>query len=333
MMKRKVRWGIAGLGKIAHRFAQDLTSHADHAELYAVSARCSERAKVFADRFSCEKCYGSYQELADDPVVDVVYIASIHPFHRSMAELFLSHGKHVVVEKPAFTNVADWDAMYTLASKKGLLLIEAMKSVTFPAYQAMRKFISDNNIQINSITAAFGNWHKFDIEQPIFNPDLCGGATLDVGVYGLWLYVDLCQLVNGKILPPRVNFYVDNPESRVDELAEFKFPGDVLGNISASITRNLERKAIINGPDLDIVIHDKWWNPKIIDITYKGVKKQLTIDSKGGGFEYEIDHISSLIINNKAESDIINSASTRKVIEIMETCLIIGGFSHLLRLK
>ncbi|RDH45488.1 hypothetical protein [Zooshikella ganghwensis] len=128
------------------------------------------------------------------------------------------------------------------------------------------------------------------------------------------------------------NFYVDNPESKVDERAEFKFPGDVLGNISASITCNLERKAIINGPDLDIVIHDKWWNPKIIDITYKGVKKQLTIDSKGAGFEYEIDHISSLVISNKVESDIFNSASTRKVIEIMETSLISSGFSHLLRL-
>ena len=127
MTEQKVRWGIAGLGKIAHRFAADLTQNVDNACLYAVAARDEQRADAFAQQYQAEHAYSSYQAMAEDPNVDVVYIATIHPFHKSMVELLLNHGKHVLVEKPAFTNTQDWDDMKALADKQGLVLMEAMK--------------------------------------------------------------------------------------------------------------------------------------------------------------------------------------------------------------
>lgn len=329
MIENKVCWGIVGLGQVAQRFASDLVEHVTNGTLYGVAAREQHRANLFANKYHCEKSYDSYQSLAQDSCVDAVYIATIHPFHKNMVELFLKNGKHVLVEKPAFTNVKDWDEMELLAKENKLLLVEAMKSVAFPVYQAMRKFIADNKIKINYIEAAFGNWHKFDANQPIFNANLSGGATLDVGVYGLWLYCDLCQLTQSTVSKPFVTISQDNKESKVDENVEFIFSGEVEGKISASITRDLKREAIIKGDNLEIIIHDKWWNPKNIDILYQGEMTKITRPERGGGFVYEIEHISSLIINNKYQSDLIPSDISRQVISIMETSLIENGFGHL----
>ncbi|MFA0125881.1 Gfo/Idh/MocA family protein, partial [Vibrio sp. 10N.261.48.A2] len=81
-----------------------------------------------------------YEEMANNPNVDAVYIATVHPYHKPLAELFLSHKKHVLVEKPAFTNLADWLAMKALADKNGVLLLEAMKTVAFPAYRELKSY-------------------------------------------------------------------------------------------------------------------------------------------------------------------------------------------------
>ncbi|MGB1281285.1 MAG: Gfo/Idh/MocA family oxidoreductase, partial [Vibrio cyclitrophicus] len=72
--QRKIKWGIAGLGNIANRFATALTEHCSHGELYAVSARDHSRATLFADKFGCDKAYGSYEAMAQDPDVQAVYI-------------------------------------------------------------------------------------------------------------------------------------------------------------------------------------------------------------------------------------------------------------------
>jgi predicted dehydrogenase len=329
MIDNKVRWGIAGLGKVAHRFANDLTQHSENSELYAVASRYKDRADQFSNKYKSKITYGSYQELAQDPNIDVVYIATIHPFHKSMVELFLKHGKHVLVEKPAFTNIQDWNEMSFIAEKNKLLLVEAMKFVVFPAYKTLKKFIKNNNVKIDSVEASFGNWHEFNTNHQIFNPDLCGGATLDVGVYALWLYADLCQLMKTDVLKPTVKISKDNDESKVDENIEFIFDGEIKGIISASITRNLKREAIIKGHDIEIVIHDKWWNPKTIDILYKGENHKITTTDIGGGFEYEIEHISSLILNKKYKSDVMRNDISIQVTSIMETSLAKNGFINL----
>ena len=329
MIDNKVCWGIVGLGQVAQRFASDLVEQVKNGTLYAVAAREQYRADLFSSKYGCKHSYDSYLSLAQDPNVDVVYIATIHPFHKNMVELFLKNGKHVLVEKPAFTNVKDWDEMQLLARESKLLLVEAMKSVAFPAYQAMRKFIADNKIKINAIEASFGNWHKFDPNQQIFNANLSGGATLDVGVYGLWLYADLCQLTQSTVSKPLVTICQDNKESNVDENVEFIFSGEIKGKIGASITRDLKREAIIKGDNIEITIHDKWWNPKNIDICYQGEMTQITTPERGGGFVYEIEHMSSLVINHKYESDLMPSNISRQVISIMETSLIENGFVHL----
>jgi predicted dehydrogenase len=328
-----VKWGIAGLGNIAHRFASDLTAHCQNGNLQAVAANDIHRAALFATQYQCNHSYGSYLELANDDSVDAVYVATINPLHRSVVELFLHHGKHVLVEKPAFTNVADWDAMAKLAKENHLMLVEAMKSVAFPAYQQLRKFIIDNQIMITTVEAAFGTANTYDVNNRLFDATLSGGATLDVGVYGLWLYIDLCHALNIDVPVPQVVIETDNHDSKVDEHVIFHFnPSQtnvVDGKIGASITRNLSKHAIMTGPDITITIEEKWWNPRVIDVVYRGEMMQISTPEVSGGFDYQIEHVSQLILAKQYHSPILRGESSRKVIEIMETALVQHGFKHL----
>ena len=328
MTEKKIKWGIAGLGNIAHRFAQDLTSNSQCGELQAVAARDVDKAERFATRYKAVSHYGDYEQLATDPTVDIVYVATIHPYHRPLVELFLSNHKHVLVEKPAFTNYQDWQDMQKLAKDNGVLLLEAMKTVVFPAYRELKAFMNEHKIVVDSIEASFGNESVYDPNIFVFNPELSGGATLDVGVYGVWFYCDLCHFFGEDVPTPSVSITAEHPEWRVDENVEFLFDGKIKGKIGASISKNLPRSAILKGDGVEIVIHDKWWNPSRIDVHLRGQTHTIT-HSCGGGFEHEIDHCSGLLLNNAQTSSVLNTEISGQVLSILEQALITNGYTHL----
>ncbi|MBO0813191.1 MAG: Gfo/Idh/MocA family oxidoreductase, partial [Microlunatus sp.] len=121
-----VRWGILSTGHIAGVFARDLALLPDEAELTAVASRTPEKAKEFAAEHGFAKSYGSYAELAADPDVELVYIASPHSDHFASAKLCLEAGKAVLVEKPLTTSAADTRALIELAGRQRLFLMEAL---------------------------------------------------------------------------------------------------------------------------------------------------------------------------------------------------------------
>ncbi|MUK44533.1 gfo/Idh/MocA family oxidoreductase [Aliivibrio fischeri] len=330
MNEKKVKWGIAGLGNIAHRFAQDLTNNSQFGELQAVAARDSDKAQQFSATYKAVSHYGDYQKLAMDPNIDIIYVATIHPYHKPLVELFLSHHKNVLVEKPAFTNYQDWQDMQQLAKDNDVLLLEAMKTVVFPAYRELKVFLSKHEIIVDSIEASFGNESEYDPNIFVFNSELSGGATLDVGVYGVWLYCDLCYFFGKDVPLPSVSITTEHPEWRVDENVTFLFEGKIKGKISASISKNLPRSAILKGDGIEIVIHDKWWNPSRIDVNLRGKVHTITHDS-GGGFEHEIDHCSVLLLNNEQTSSVLNTKISGQVLSILEQALITNGYTHLTR--
>lgn len=331
MSAQKVRWGIAGLGNIAQRFADDLVKQSSHCVLHAVASRNALQADAFALHYNCAKGYSSYNDLALDTDIDVVYVATIHPFHKQLALLFLQHGKHVLVEKPAFTNYHDYREVADFAEQKGLLLIEAMKSVVFPAYQKLLDFLRHHDIKLTYIEAAFGSANLPDVSPRLFDKTLSGGATLDVGVYPLWLYCDLLRVMQCEVPKPKVNISTDKYNLGVDETVEFTFDGHIRGKLAASITQKLPRFARISGPDIEIVIHDKWWNPRRIEITFQGKQYNINEVVMGGGFQYEIDHVAQLVLNNNAHSEVINSDVSAQVIKVMEEVLQDNKLAHLLK--
>ena len=124
-MDKMVRWGILAPGNIAHQFARGLKVIPD-AELMAVGSRSMERADKFADEFDIRRRYGSYDDLANDPDVDAIYVATPHPFHKDCTILCLKAGKAVLCEKPLAVNAEQVKEMIACARECKQFLMEAV---------------------------------------------------------------------------------------------------------------------------------------------------------------------------------------------------------------
>lgn len=153
-----LRWGIAAAGKISNDFVSALTTlDAEHHSIVAVAARDVNRAGEFAQRFGIPSAYGSYEELANDPNVQVVYVGTTNPQHYPVALMMLEHGKHVLVEKPLTINEKNSRHLIEVATSKNLFILEAIWSRFLPTYQYLRERISSGALgDIVSVDVEFG---------------------------------------------------------------------------------------------------------------------------------------------------------------------------------
>lgn len=180
-----VRWGISSTGNIAAQFA-DAFTHAEGGRLVAVGSRTQDNAVQFAATYKIPRAHGSNTDLAADPDVDVVYVASVQPSHVHDTVMFLEAGKHVLVEKPIALNVAEVDRMTAAAQANDRFLMEAMWMRFNPAHVEAVKRINDGAIgEVRRIHADFSFAMPFDPDHRLWNLDTGGGALLDLGVYPL----------------------------------------------------------------------------------------------------------------------------------------------------
>ena len=178
-----IGWGILGTGKIASRFANDL-QRLDDAEVVAVGSRSQSGAEAFGERFGIAQRHGSYAELAGDPDVDVVYVATPHPAHYEDAMLAIRAGKSVLVEKPFTLNAAQARDLVAAARASGVFLMEAMWTRFIPAVVEIRELLAAGVLgDVRTVTADLGIRFAKDPESRIFAANLGGGALLDLGVY------------------------------------------------------------------------------------------------------------------------------------------------------
>ena len=121
----QLRVGILSTGNIAATMA-DTVAKMKEARIYAVASRSLEKAEAFAERFQIEKAYGSYEEMAADENVDLVYVASPMSEHYENVKMLIAHGRNVLCEKAFAINQKQAREMTELAREKGVLLAEAM---------------------------------------------------------------------------------------------------------------------------------------------------------------------------------------------------------------
>jgi predicted dehydrogenase len=192
---RRIRWGILSTGHIASVFVRDLALLPDEAELAAVASRSLVKAEAFASEYGVARAYGSYAELAADPGVDVVYVASVHNDHDDSARLCLEAGKAVLVEKPLTTSFAASEALINLARDRGLFLMEALWSRTNPLMRKGHELVLGGELgSVRHVVASFGFPFTGETTHRLLDPAQAGGAILDLGVYP----VHLTQLFLGE---------------------------------------------------------------------------------------------------------------------------------------
>ncbi|MBM6828988.1 Gfo/Idh/MocA family oxidoreductase [Anaerotignum lactatifermentans] len=178
-----MRVGIMGPGSIAEKMAYTLNQMED-AQCYAVASRNLERAKAFAEKFGVTKAYGSYEEMTQDPDVELIYIATPHSHHYQCAKICLEHNKPILCEKSFMANAKQAKEILDLAKEKGVFVTEAIWTRYMPSARIMMEAIDAGKIgEVNFVTANLG--YALKHVQRMVDPALAGGALLDVGIYPL----------------------------------------------------------------------------------------------------------------------------------------------------
>jgi predicted dehydrogenase len=213
-MSAKFRWGILAPGTIAHKFAAGVQSLPD-AELAAVGSRTLEKAQAFAARFGIPRAYGSYEELAADPEIDAIYVATPNHLHAGAAILCLEQGRAVLCEKPLAGNVEQAVAMIDCAHSRRVFLMEAMWTRFLPVMGVVSQWLEQGRIgELRRLECDFSFRCPGNPESRLMDPALGGGGLLDVGVYALaftsWVFGGL---------PPRFASLAEVGPTGVDEQA------------------------------------------------------------------------------------------------------------------
>lgn len=305
---------ILGAGTIAKKMAFTL-SKMETVNAYAVAARDLERAKNFCKEFNMQKFYGSYNELVNDKNIDLIYIATPHTMHYEHTKLCLNHNKHVICEKPFTVNSEQAKELFELAKQKNLLVTEAM----WIRYMPYKKIVDDiiSSGQIGEVTSVFANL-GYNIEhiERLKNPDLAGGAILDVGVY----MPHFAMMILGNKIK-NYNSYAVMRENGVDAINSMtiEFEGSKLAVLHSSMRGVLNLKGSIFGSKGYIEITNTN-NPEKIEVfdASHNLIKSIKVDEQITGLEYEINACVNAIKNGQLECHQLPHSETLKVLQILE---------------
>ncbi len=178
-----LNWGIAGPGWIAERFIESVRAHT-HQNLAAVGSRSAARAADFSAKHSIPASHGSYKELAQDPNVDIVYVATPHPHHFDVAMTAIESGKHVLIEKPMGITATEVAAIIKAADARQVFAAEAMWTFFLPKFDVITQLLEAGALgELVTVAAEYGEY--FEPGHRIFDQDLAGGPLLDLGTYPL----------------------------------------------------------------------------------------------------------------------------------------------------
>ena len=310
---KKVKWGIISTGRIAGEFASDF-KYVDNAELVAVASRSQVSADAFAKTHGVPKAYDSYQKLYEDPEVEVIYVATPHNFHFENSRDALAHGKAVLCEKPITVNPQQFEELRAFAKEKDRYLMEGMWSYFHPAIQKAQHWVTEGRIgKLVQVKADFGYSVPFNPKGRMYNPDLAGGALLDMGIYPIamaWLFL--------RKDPKEIHVTNHKASTGVDDDVNILFDyGDETANLATSIRSKLFNNLFIIGTEATIRIPFFWKASQCF--LYKGDEQvdHFNDGRESIGFNHELQAVSQDIIEGKKESAIMPHANSAKLQELM----------------
>ena len=311
----KTRWGILGTGRIAGKFAEGLAKLED-ADLAAVGSRSAAAAETFGERYDVPRRHASYAALADDPDVDVIYVATPHTYHKENSLLCLQAGKAVLCEKPFTINAREAEEIVTYAREHGLFLMEAMWTRFLPHIDKLRQLLAGGAIgEVRMIKADFIFRTDVDEESRLFDPALGGGALLDVGIYP----VSLAAMIFGA--PSRIASLADLGATGVDEQAAIVLGYDdgQLAVLTAAIRTAGPHEALILGTEGSIRLHEPWWRPTQMTLARNGQPDELIDEpAVGNGYNYEAAEVMRCLREGRTESDVISLDESLSIMRTLD---------------
>jgi predicted dehydrogenase len=317
-MNRIIRWGILGCGKIARKFASDL-QWVKNAQLIAVGAREQTTADAFAKDFPAKYKHNSYQSLAENPEVDVIYIATPHSFHREHVMLCLKNKKAVLCEKPFAINLREAKEMVDFARVQKVFLVEAFWTRFLPHYQKTKELIAQGKIgTIKYINAEFGFKPTPPIAPRIYDPALGGGSLLDIGIYPVFLALDLL----GK--PDHINASMVAASSGVDDQCsiQFQYNNGAIAHLFSTFASDLATGADIAGDRGRIRFTHRFHGPttnlEYYPTTVDSLEAISFEEANGNGYEYEAQHVTECLQKEIVESPVRPLSETLLLMETLD---------------
>ena len=315
-----IKWGIIGLGNVAHGFAKSF-DNTKNAKLKAIASKSPDKLSKFKKEFNINSsnCYDDYGKLLNSSEVDIVYITLPNTFHFQWIKEAINKDKKILIEKPAFLNFEQAQIIERKIEHKKIFFTEGFVYRYLPHISDIIKIIKEDEIgKLISMESSFGlnlltkkklfffeKKKKINPLGRLFNKELGGGCILDLGCYPSSFSLLIASLIknidykNFKIL----NIKKDIGETGVDvdSSAVIKFEGDFTSIIKSSFKKDLGSQSIIRGEKGSITINDTWFGDAIKknigNITYEINKK-----SYSKVFSYEIESISKAILNDLKES-------------------------------
>ena len=313
-MKDTIRWGIVGPGSIAHRFANAVKNVAG-AQVTAVASRSEERAREFAAKHDIPNAFGSYEEMANSPLIDAVYIATPHPFHKPCAEMFLKAKKHVLCEKPVCVNAKEAIAMAECAKQNNVFLMEAMWTRFLPAIGEAVKVAKSGEIgEIRSVRAEFCFYSTPSPTSRIYAPELAGGAILDVGVYCL----NFAAAFLGS--DPEGITALSDVQNGADYQTDvlLKYQNGAIASISSAVNVSKPVVGYVYGSKGYIKV-PHFFGAMEFMVHTNGEERRVQKPSIGDGFEEQIIEACKCIREGKVQSDIMPMSESIKIMQQMDT--------------
>ena len=319
-----LRIGILGCGNIAGTLAGTMVRMPDTLKITACASRDREKAVEFASRFDIQKAYGSYEELYEDPDVDLIYIATPHSHHKQQMLDALSNGKNVLSEKAFTVNEKEAMEVFELAKAEKLFAGEAIWTRYMPSRRMIDSIIASGRIgKVVSISANLG--YKIFHKERIRDPHLAGGALLDVGIYPLNFAL---MAAGNDSIKSLTGLAVE--EGGVDVRSSFSlvFSSGVAASVYSDSQTVTDRRGIIYGTEGVIEVKNVN-NPEEIRI-YSGDRnpellETIPITHEINGYEYELKEAADCIANGALEPESMPWNETLRVMRIMDSLRSIWG--------
>ena len=308
-------WGILGPGGIAQAFAKDLSFIEGHT-IGAVGSRTISNAQKFASTFG-GTAYGSYEELVADSTIDAIYVATPHPAHHDNVILALNAGKPVLCEKPFAVNGKQAQAMVDTAAKNQVALMEAMWARFLPHYAKVREIVASGVLgPILSIHADHGQRLADRGIARLVEPQLAGGALLDLGIYP----ISFAHMILGN--PTSITSTAVMTEQGVDAQTSMIFTYDTGAQavLTTTMIGQTPCRAVVAGLHGWLEIDRTFYNPASMRVVLNdGSVTEYPSTYTGHGLREQAESFKHIVQSGALESEVLTWKDTVDIMKSMDT--------------
>ena len=311
----QLNWGVLGAGGIAKTFVADCK--AAGINMAAVASRSLDKAQQFAADAGIDVAYGSYEQLVEDPNIHIVYVATLHPMHAEHALLAINAGKHVLIEKPFTLNAREAEQVAEAARANGVFAMEAMWTRFLPSMLRIEQIIAGGGLgQLRALQADHSQYLPYTRAPRLHEPELGGGALLDLGVYP----VSFANRLFGK--PESISARAKLTDKGVDEIvsAIFTYSDGAEAIVQSNFMALGSNKATVIGSEGRIEIDTVWYNQTSFSHynSQGALVERYETKIEGRGMHFQALEVEQCVAANKLQSDRMSLDESIQIMQVMD---------------